>query len=58
MLVSLVEKSPIGGQLKEDLAKTHTYMQQWVIEESRPEERHIWDFETSEEAGKRKNWQN
>ena len=31
------------NQLKEDLAKTHTYMQQWVIEESRPDEQ--WKIE-------------
>lgn len=26
------------NQLKDDLSKTHTYMQQWVIDESRPDE--------------------
>ena len=31
------------NQLKEDLAQTHTYMQQWVIEESRPDEQ--WKIE-------------
>ena len=31
------------NQLKEDLAKTHTYMQQWVIEESRSDE--LWKIE-------------
>ena len=31
------------NHLKEDIAKTHTYMQQWVIEESRPDEQ--WKVE-------------
>ena len=31
------------NQLKEDLAQTHTYMQQWVIEESRADEQ--WKIE-------------
>jgi hypothetical protein len=31
------------NQLKEDLAQTHTYMQQWVIEESRTDEQ--WKIE-------------
>ena len=33
------------NQLKDDLSKTHTYMQQWVIDESRPDEQFKLDAE-------------